>query len=102
MARIDQLVLDLERSLAFDKEEWLESLVNSLHTTPEEFARLYVLEEYPMEMTMSDFTDFDIPDDYVFRYSQEFHIRRKTPEEVAEDFSHSITQGENDGNPNGD
>ena len=102
MPRIDQIVLDLHRSLNFQKEEWLEDLVASLHITPEEFARLYVLEEYPMEMSMADFTDFDIPDNYVFSYKQEFHIRRKTLEEMLGDQSHIITQGENDGNPNGD
>lgn len=95
MPRIDQIVLDLSRSMDFDKEQWLEDLVNSMHTTPEEFARLYVIEEYPMEMSMADLIDLDVPDSYVFSYRQEFHVRRKTQEEMTEDVSHHITQGVN-------
>lgn len=48
-----------------------------------------------MDVTLADFTDFpDIPIEYVFTTRQEFHIRRKTIEEMVGDQSHIITQGE--------
>ena len=96
MPRINEQHLDLERSIDFDKEEFLEALINAVHTTREEFERLYILEEYPVEIKLEDFTDMpDLNTAYKVTTKQEFHIRRKTPHEMADDVSHSLTQGEN-------
>lgn len=96
MPRIETKELPLSLSMEFDKERFLDDLVNSMRTTREEFERLYILEEFPMQVTVEDY--YDIPYDATrLRVStkQEFTIRPKTAEEMAEDFSHSITQGEN-------
>lgn len=95
MPRIDNVTLDLERSIVFDKEQWLADLVAKTHTTPEEFSRLFVLEEHPVQIEMQDWQDVIGSDlKIVLRTTQEFRIRLKTIEELAEDLSHHITQGE--------
>lgn len=88
--RMVEQQLDLARSMDFDKEQFLSDMVAYMRTTPEEFARLYILEEYPMEVAMVD-TDTELS----FKVRQEFKIRRKTQEEMREDISRHITQGEN-------
>jgi len=83
-----EVMLDLNRSLEFDKEEFLNDFIASLHTTPEEFARLYILEEYPIELIMSETGEITV------KLTQKFNIRRKTEAEMAEDILCAITQGE--------
>jgi hypothetical protein len=94
MPRIEEQELDIFRSIDFDKERFLDDLVASVHTTREEFERLYILEEYPIDILQIDFTDCNSPTEYIFVTKQEFHIRRKTAEEIVGDQSHLITQGE--------
>lgn len=95
MPRIDTKQLPLQLSMEFDKEQFLDDLVNSMRTTRSEFERLYILEEFPIEVTIEDY--YDMPDDMIkfrVRTKQEFTIRLKTAEEMTEDISHHITQGE--------
>lgn len=98
MPRISEQVIDLARSMFFEEAEFVEDMLRgaiaALHTTPEEFARLYVLEEYPIEFTGMDFSDLG-ESNYLLQIRRQYKIRRKTPEEMAEDISRSLTQGEN-------
>lgn len=96
MAKISTQILDLERSMNFDKELFLDDLVNSMHTTRSEFERIFILEEFPMVITMEDFTLFPtVPTALTITTAQQFHIRLKTAEEMTEDISRHITQGDN-------
>jgi hypothetical protein len=77
--KFETVTMDIASSMAFDKEEWLELLVEKSGFSPEEFGVYYVIEEYPMQ--------FDITTDYsridtVFKATQEFRVRLKTPEEI--------------------
>lgn len=96
MPIINMIELPIAVSMEFDKEQFLDDLVGSMRTTRDEFERLYILEEFPMQVTVEDYCDFPY-DSTRFRIStkQEFTIRRKTAEEMTEDISHHITQGEN-------
>lgn len=80
-ARIKTIIMDLQESMNFDKEEWLEAMVRASSLSPEEFSRDYVLEEYPIEITRID----DILDNRVtaakFTVNQNFRVRPKTNEE---------------------
>lgn len=48
-----------------------------------EFGHLYILEEYPVEISRVEFEGFD-EDPTTIRFTQEFRIRKKTPEELVE------------------
>jgi hypothetical protein len=86
--------IDLTRSVSFDIEEWINSLVASVHTTPEEFARLYILEVHPVAVQISDLTELESNEIRV-KSTQTYVIRRKTPEEMAAEEQPKLTQGVN-------
>lgn len=80
--------------MTFDLEEWLEAFVSSMHTTPEEFARLYILEVFPVAVQISDLSGIE-DDKITVRSTQTYTIRRLTPEEMAAEEQLKLTQGAN-------
>lgn len=76
--RIEKWVMDIQDSFNYDKESMLEAMVEQSGLTFEEFGRDYLLEEYPVEIVLGQ----DLANqDTIFRVSQQFTVRLKTPEE---------------------
>jgi hypothetical protein len=79
-------MLSLTQSLVYEKEEmlnqYLASALKHLDITIEEFARDYVLEEYPVVI------ESVLGEDYRIVIKQNFRIRLKTDEERQLEIEH--------------
>lgn len=76
--KIETFILDLEESMHYDKEEWLEAMVQASGLSYEEFDRDYKIIEYPIEIERVG----DIfGDSYRFTVKQNFHLKKKTDDE---------------------
>lgn len=91
--RLIEEELDLETSMLFDIDVFLDDLIEQFHTTTEEFDRLYIVEQFPSTLNMMDFS-LDNNPNYEFKIHHTIKVRRKTAEEMTEDVSRHITQGE--------
>lgn len=70
--------MDLESSIAYDKESMLEAMVEASGLTPEEFVVDYIIEEHPIEIiTIDDI----LRDDHTFSVRQTFRVRLRTEDE---------------------
>lgn len=88
MERIDDLLYGLTdealEGLTKQQDDYIFTVFNLLQQTPEEFLTLYVFEtdEIIFEPVMALPFQF-VADDYRFKVSQSFRIRRRTPKEAA-------------------
>jgi hypothetical protein len=76
--RYQQFIMDIFDTMSYEKEDWLEAMVETSGLSPEEFSRDYVIEEYPLEIIR---VDDILQDDYKFKIEQKYRVRLKTPEE---------------------
>lgn len=75
-------MLDIRESVLFDKEDWLntllESVMDTYGLTIDEFARDWIVEEHPLEIQS---VSGHLTNDYTFTVRQQFKVRLKTEEE---------------------
>lgn len=82
---LDTITGQISRELSEAKEKYLKDIWASTNLTLEEFARLYLVEEYPIEFVGGDdiFTS-DYDNQITYTVAQKFRVRLKSPEELAE------------------